>query len=157
MIKFSIITIVLVNVFVCVAANPVIRSCEIRKNDPTILDVTYIVHSQNQTVNVRALAFEDGERSFKKVIRPETFVKDLGGKDTAQNIGDNIPANVEHTLSWKVSADWATDLAKVKFEILISDMLQLPLDILTIPQTEKNAFSLDVAYERDKYGRTQRP
>ena len=138
MIKFSIIAIVLVNVFVCVAANPVIRSCEIRKNDPTILDVTYIVHSQNQTVNVRALAFKDGERSFEKVVRPETFVNDASGKETSQNIGDNIPANVEHTLSWKVSADWTTDLAKVKFEILISEQGVLPLDLITIPAVNGN-------------------
>jgi hypothetical protein len=102
-----------------VQTDPVILSCLVRKNDPTILDVKYIVYSQNPTVNVRALAFQDGERSFLKVVRPETFVKDSSGKDTAQNIGDNIPANVEHTLSWKVSADWATDLAKVKFEVLV--------------------------------------
>ena len=112
---------------------PSIISSDIRANDPTILDVTYMVASDKATVNVRALAFEDGERSFWKVVRPETFVKDADGNETAQNIGDNIAANVEHKLSWKVSADWKTDLAKVKFEVLTSEMAQLPLKTVTIP------------------------
>ena len=129
-----------------IQTDPIILSCQVRKNDPTILDVKYIVYSQNPTVNVRALAFQDGERSFFKVVRPETFVKDSNGNETAKNIGDNIPANVEHTLSWKVSADWATDLAKVKFEVLVSDVGQLPLKTQTIPPTLKNPFALKVAY-----------
>ena len=105
------------------ATTPAIISSQVRANDPTVLDVVYRVTSDKSTVNVRALAFEDGERSFWKVVRPETFID-----GTAANIGDNIAANVNHTLSWKVSSDWATDLAKVKFEILTSDMGQLPLD-----------------------------
>lgn len=117
---------------------PFIISCQVRKSDPTILDVKYIVYSQNPTMNVRALAFQDGERSFLKVVRPETFVKDLNGNETAQNIGDNIAANVEHSLSWKVSADWAVDLAKMKFEILSSDQGKLPLDFITIPSANGN-------------------
>ena len=108
-------------------------SSKVRSNDPTILDVVYKVVSDKPTVNVRALAFQDGERSFLKVVRPETFVKDLNGNETAKNIGDNIAANVEHSLSWKVSADWAVDLAKVKFEILCSDQGKLPLDWIKIP------------------------
>ena len=96
------------------AANtPVIVSSKVRASDPTVLDVVYKVTSDKATVNVRALAFEDGERSFWKVVRPETFID-----GTAANIGDNIAANVEHSLAWKVSSDWDTDLAKVKFEIL---------------------------------------
>lgn len=116
------------------AANtPQIISSQVRVSDPTILDVVYKVVSDKPTVNVRALAFQDGERSFLKVVRPETFVKDLNGNETAKNIGDNIAANVEHSLAWKVSADWAVDLAKVKFEILCSDQGKLPLDWIKIP------------------------
>ena len=118
---------------VSAATTPVIVSSQIRANDSTILDVVYKVASDKPTVNVRALAFEDGERSFWKVVRPETFVKDADGNETAQNIGDGIAANVEHKLSWKVSSDWKTDLAKVKFEVLTSDMAQLPLKTVTIP------------------------
>jgi len=118
---------------VLAANTPQIISSQVRANDPTVLDVVYKVVSDKSTVNVRALAFEDGERSFWKVVRPETFVNDPDGNPTAQNIGDNIAANVEHKLAWKVSADWATDLAKVKFEILTSDMGQLPLDWVKIP------------------------
>ena len=110
------------------ATTPAIVSSQVRANDPTVLDVVYRVTSDKPTVNVGALAFEDGERSFWKVVRPETFID-----GTAANIGDNIAANVEHTLSWKVSSDWATDLAKVKFEILTSEQGQLPLDWVKIP------------------------
>lgn len=121
------------------AANtPVIVSSQTRANDSTILDVVYKVVSDKPTVNVRALAFEDGERSFWKVVRPETFVKDADGNETAQNIGDGIAANVEHKLAWKVSADWKTDLAKVKFEVLTSEMAQLPLKTVTIPAAGKS-------------------
>lgn len=124
---------------------PIILSCQVRGNDPTILDVKYIVYSQNPTVNVCALAFQDGERSFFKVVRPETFVKDSNGNETAQNIGDNIAANVEYSLSWKVSADWAVDLAKMKFEILLSDQGKLPLDLITIPAANNNP-AITVSY-----------
>ena len=105
-----------------------IVSSQVRENDPTVLDVVYRVTSDKPTVNVRALAFEDGERSFFKVVRPETFID-----GTAANIGDKIAANTDHKLSWKVSSDWATDLAKCKFEVLVSDQGTLPLDWVTIP------------------------
>lgn len=125
--------------FSAIAANtPQIISSKVRSSDPTILDVVYKVVSDKPTVNVRALAFQDGERGFLKVVRPETFVKDLNGNETAKNIGDNIAANVEHSLSWKVSADWAVDLAKMKFEILSSDVGKLPLDLITIPAANGN-------------------
>lgn len=139
------VAIIAVNIMASFASNPKIISCQVRKSDPTILDVKYIVYSQNPTVNVRALAFQDGERSFFKVVRPETFVKDLNGNETAKNIGDNIAANVEYSLSWKVSADWAVDLAKMKFEILSSDQGKLPLDLITIPAANNNP-AITVSY-----------
>jgi len=111
---------------------PRIISSRVRANDPTVLDVVYKVVSGEPTVKVRALAFEDGTRSFWKVVRPETFVD-----DTAKNLGDAIVPNVEHKLSWKVSSDWKVDLAKVKFEILTSDMAQLPLRKTVIPAADK--------------------
>ena len=126
-------------------ALPQIVSSKMRANDPTVMDITYRVVSDKPTVNVRTLAFEDGERSFWKVVRPETFVKDVDGHETAQNIGDGIAANVEHKLAWKVSADWKTDLAKVKFEVLTSEMGQLPMKKITIPATAKNP-AMTVAY-----------
>jgi hypothetical protein len=60
------VAIIAANIMACFASNPKIISCQVRKSDPTILDVTYIAYSQNLTVNVRALAFQDGERSFLK-------------------------------------------------------------------------------------------
>ena len=124
---------------------PLVLSSSIRKNDPTILDVTYTVLSPNNTVNVRALAFEDGERSFWKAVRAETFVKDQDGNETSTNLGDGIAANVPHNLSWKVSADWKTDLAKVKFEVLTSDAAQLQMKLANI-EARGNSPSLTVAY-----------
>lgn len=124
---------------------PLILSASIRSNDPTVLDVSYIVFSPNMKANVRALAFEDGERSFWKAVRTETFVKDQDGNETSTNIGDGIAANVPHSLSWKVSADWKTDLAKVKFEVLTSDAAQLPMKLANI-EARGNSPSLTVAY-----------
>ena len=115
-----------------------IDSTQMRASDPTVMDVQYRVYSMSDKVNVRALAFEDGERSFWKVVRATTFVKDPDGNETACNIGDGITANVPHKLAWKVSADWKTDLAKVKFEVLCSEQAQLPLKLQTIPATAKN-------------------
>ena len=111
-------------------------SSKIRENDPTILDARFLVLKngpiEGATVKVRAIAFEDGERSFAKVVRPETFVD-----GTAPANWDAVEANVEHTLSWKVSSDWATRLAKVKFEILASDGDLLPLELRTIPASDQ--------------------
>lgn len=109
---------------------------KMRESDPTIMDVVYKVTSTKPTVKVRALAFQDGERSFAKVVRPETFVEDENGNPTVGNIGDGITANEEHTLSWKVSADWNTTLAKVKFEVLAVEDEILPLELVTLPKTE---------------------
>lgn len=107
-------------------------SSSIRENDPTVMDVVYKVISDKPTVKIRALAFEDGERSFANMIRPETFVD-----GTAPIDWDAVEANVEHTLSWKVSGDWATRLAKVKFEILTCEGDLLPLELMTIPASDK--------------------
>ena len=100
--------------------------------------VIYKVTSDKPTVNVRALAFENGERNFFFAVRPTAFVKDPDGNETVQNIGDGIAANVEHKLAWKVSQDWKTDLAKAKFEILTSEMGTLPMEWINIPATAKN-------------------
>ena len=65
-----------------------ILSAAMRENDPTIMDVTYrVVSETNIPVNVRALAFVDGTRSFAKAVRPETFVE-----GTAASLGDGISA-----------------------------------------------------------------
>ena len=116
--------------------NPKVRivSAAIRENDSTVMDVVYKVTSVNPTVKVRALVFQDGERSFAKVVRPTEFVE-----DTAKNIGDSITANEEHKLSWRVSADLKVDLAKVKFEVLAVEDDLLPLELTTIPKVGDHA------------------
>jgi hypothetical protein len=96
----------------------------------TLMDVVYRVNDpDNATVKTRALAFVDGVRSFANVIRPVTFVE-----GTAAKLGDAIPANVNHTLTWDVAADWDVDLGQVKFEVLAMDGRGLlPFDWITIP------------------------
>jgi len=112
-------------------------SSMIRESDPTIIDVVYKVTSKKPTVKVRVLAFEDGVRSFAKVVRPETFVTDTNGVATTCNVGDNVTPNVEHTISWRVSSDWKTKLAKVSFEVLVCEGELLPLELMTIPASDQ--------------------
>ena len=85
-----------------------------------------------QKVKVRALAFEDGDRQFAKVVRPITFID-----GTDANIGDEIEANVEHTLSWMVSADWEAKLAKMNFEVLAVSGELLPLRLKLLPASDR--------------------
>ena len=108
-----------------------IVSSKIRETDPRVMDVVCKVTSSQPTVKVRTLAFKDGVRSFANVVRPETFIE---GTDT--NIGDGVAANVEHKLSWKVSADWKETLAKVKFEVLAIEDTLIPLELTTLPKTD---------------------
>ncbi len=110
-----------------------ILSAEVRENDPTVLDVVYKVTSAKPTVKVRALAFEDGVRSFANVTRVETLID-----GTEANVGDAVAANVEHTLSWKVSTDLTTDLAQMKLEVLAVEDGILPLELTTIPANGTN-------------------
>ena len=109
-----------------------VLSSQIRVNDPAILDVSYRIRSRKPTVKVCVLAFEDGVRSFAKVVRPETFIDGTG-----VNVGDAVTPNVEHKISWKVSSDWQTKLAKVKFEVLASEGELLPLETMTIPASDQ--------------------
>ena len=106
-------------------------SVKIRENDPTILDCVYRIWSTNSTVKVRALAFKDGVRSFNNVIRPVTFIE-----GTETNIGDKVAANVEHKLSWRVSADYTNTLAKLSFEVLATENYLLPLELTKLPKTD---------------------
>ena len=123
-----------------------IVSSKIRENDPEVLDVVYKVTSTKPTVKVRALAFEDGVRSFANVVRPEDFIADLNGNETSGNVGDAVTANEEHTLSWKVSSDWATRLAKVSFEVLATEDDILPLELMTIPGTASHPETWQISW-----------
>jgi hypothetical protein len=94
------------------------------------MDVVYRVNDPDDaTVKVRVLAFVDGTRSFANVLRPVTFVE-----GTAAKIGDAIPTNTNHTLTWDVGADWNIDLGQVKFEVLCRDGRGLlAFDWISIP------------------------
>jgi uncharacterized repeat protein (TIGR02543 family) len=114
-----------------------VLSSAIRETDKFVLDVTYrvdapLIDKVPQKVKVRALAFEDGDRRFAKAVRPLTFVD---GTDV--NIGDEIEANVEHTLSWMVSSDWEVNLAKMNFEVLAVSGGLLPLRLKLLPASDR--------------------
>ena len=112
----------------------VILKAAMRPSDPTIMDVVYKVVSHKETVKVRALAYQDGNRSFANAVPVLTFAD-----GTEVNIGDNVPANKELTLSWQVAADWSADLEKVRFEVMVMDDELLPLHFVTIPKTPNHA------------------
>jgi len=107
-----------------------IVSAAVRAQEPTVMDVVYKVYSDAATVKVRAIAFQDGERSLAKAVPVKTLIE-----GTDANVGDAVAANVEHKLSWRVSNDWSTDLSKVKFEVLAVEDDLLPLELQTIPAT----------------------
>ena len=110
-----------------------ILSATIRDNDPNVMDVDYVVHSDSPMVNVRALAFENGVRGFATILRPKTFIEGTGA-----NVGDGIAANVAHRLSWRIPSDWNTDYGKASFEVLAMEpgSLLLPMHFVTIPAAE---------------------
>ncbi len=100
-----------------------------RETNPTVMDVKYRVNSTaGDTVNVRALAFQDGVRSFANVVRPAKFLE-------GSQMGDGVPANAVNSFAWQVSADWDVDLAKVAVEVLAQNVGAglVPLDRVTIP------------------------
>lgn len=105
-----------------------ILSTQMRTTDPTVMDVSYKVTSANDKVNVRALAFENGVRSFANVVRPSTFLE-------GSVVGDSVSANTVNSFAWKVSADWKVDLAQVAVEVLAKEVDEglVPLDLVTIP------------------------
>ena len=111
------------------APTVVIQSAAMRPGT-TLMDVVYRVNDPDDaTVKTRALAFVDGVRSFAKVIKPITFVD-----GTAAKLGDTIPSNTNHTLTWDVATDWNVDLGQVKFEVLAMDGRGLlSFDWITIP------------------------
>jgi hypothetical protein len=116
------------------APTVVIQSAAMRPGT-TLMDVVYRVNDPDDaTVKTRALAFVDGVRSFANVLKPVTFVE-----GTAAKLGDAIPSNTNHTLTWDVAADWNIDLGQVKFEVLAMDGRGLlPFDWITIPATAGN-------------------
>lgn len=121
-------------VFANTAPTVVIQSAAMRPGT-ALMDVVYRVNDpDNATVKTRALAFVDGVRSFANVIRPVTFVE-----GTAAKLGDAIPSNTDHTLTWDVATDWDIDLGQIKFEVLAVDGRGLlPIDWIAIPAAAGN-------------------
>jgi alpha-tubulin suppressor-like RCC1 family protein len=106
-----------------------LKSAQMRSGT-TLMDIVFrVVDYVNPTAKVRALAFKDGVRSFSNIIRPTTFVE-----GTASKIGNEVPTNQDHTLTWDVAADWNVDLGQLKFEVLALDSKGLlPFNGITIP------------------------
>ena len=98
---------------------------------PKTMSVTYTIHSDKQDkAKVYALAFEEGERSFAKVVSVKTATED---SPSPMPNGNEVATNTPHTFIWNVPADWDTDLSKVMVEILVQEGELLPLELITIP------------------------
>ena len=98
---------------------------------PKTMSVTYTIHSEvKPAAKVYALAFEDGVRSFAKVVPVKTATAD---SPTSIPNGREVATNTPHTFIWNVPADWDTDLSKVMVEILVQEGELLPLELITIP------------------------
>lgn len=106
-------------------------STEVRKTDPTILDVRYVIRGVYDAVNVKTLAFENGTRSWANVVRPETFIANVDG--SASQVGDGMPCNVTNSFAWRVSADYKNNLAKLRVEVFVEPEDLLPLEFMQIP------------------------
>ena len=103
----------------------------VRETDPTVLDVKYIINGGYDTAKVRALAFEDGNRNWSKVVRPETFVPLADG--SASITGDNVTCNVTNSFAWRVSSDYNNNLAKLRVEVFAQPEDLLPMDLMQLP------------------------
>ena len=110
-----------------------IVSSKMRANDPTVMEVEYCVHAATNRVDVRALGFKDGTRSFANVVRVETLLD-------GSVFGDDVPANTTNSFAWKVSSDWKVDLANVAIEVLAKNAGDgiVPLEFATIPENGNN-------------------
>ena len=98
---------------------------------PKTMKVNYTIHSDTRDkAKVYALAFEDGERSFAKVVPVKTAA--TNSPEAVPN-GREVTTNEAHTFIWNVPADWDTDLSKVMVEILVQEGELLPLELITIP------------------------
>lgn len=127
------------NIVEGVPTKATVVSCQMRTSDPTVLDVVYNVESKEPFIRVRALAFKEGKRDFGHVIRPETWVD-----GTEKNLGDHVAANVNHTLSWKVTADWKTDVGNLSFEVLT---MSSATNIFAVPyQVRKETHTGELRY-----------
>ena len=110
---------------------PVVKilSAQMRRESPSIMDIEYRVESADySSVNVRVLAYTGGTRSLTNLILPKTFVE-----GTSANVGDAVPVNRNHRLSWCVAADTEFSAENLRFEILVERNGGLPLELIDIP------------------------
>ena len=111
-----------------------VLTCKMRANNPVIMDVTYRIASDLENINVRALAYQGGVKSFANVIRPTSFVEGTGAF-----VGDGVSANEVHTLSWNTSGDLNSGMSDISFEVFAAADTPLPLELTTIPATSSHA------------------
>ena len=101
--------------------------------------VRYTIHSDLPKAKVRAVAFQDGVRSFANFVPVRT------GNGVPH--GEEVSTNEEHTFVWDVARDWGTDLAKVSVEILIQEGELLPQQLQVIPtSSEHKAMTITLNY-----------
>ena len=113
---------------------------------PTQMKVTYTVSFPEgveapETVNVRAVAFKDGIRSFANIVP----VVSNGTAPEGQTVGTvphgtEVAVGAEQSFVWDISKDWAASdvkLGQVSVEILVQENGKLlPQELITIPEVK---------------------
>ena len=103
------------------------------------LRVRYTIHSDLPKAKVRAVAFQDGVRSFANFVPVRT--------GDGVPYGEEVSTNEEHTFMWDVTSDWNIDLAKVNVEILVQEGGLLPQHLQVIPtSSEHRAMTITLNY-----------
>lgn len=102
----------------------------------TTFHVPYIVTSAhgNETVEVRLVAFREGERSLENlIVATAPYVTGVGV----------VPVGVKQTISWNLHQDLNLQyMARLTMELLVKDGDVLPKETVVIPVTEMNGVSL---------------
>ena len=106
------------------------------------VDVSFRIHdADSANVTAGLLAFIDGGTDLSKAIVPTTFVGDVTGK-----LGENVPTEQIHTITWNAGADWNVGLGELEMEVLAKDDRDLlNYHLLTLPPTESNATELVIS------------
>ena len=114
--------------------------------DSTQMKVTYKVTypegvTRPERVNVRAVAFKDGIRSFANLVPVVTDGSAPDGQTVGKvPNGTEVTVGAEQSFVWDISGDWASNdvkLGQVSVEILVQENGKLlPQELITIPEVK---------------------
>jgi hypothetical protein len=101
-----------------------------QRTGTTLIDVDFkILDPDDATVTVGAAAFLSNRKDLRAMIPMNTFEE-----GSSSNLGTNIPTGIMHRLTWNAAADWTTNFANVRIDIMAKDNRGLiDLHFLHIP------------------------